>query len=174
MDYPVTLARDDNRTLLVHFPDFPEAHTFGKDETDALRHAKDALATVIDAYIRTRRDIPSPSASRRRGWRVAVPALIAAKVQLYEAMRASHVGKAELARRLGWHLPQVDRLLEMTHGSRLSQLEAAFEALGRRIVVSVESVSTATRKRASKRDLRNGRARRAPAADRRRPARQSK
>ena len=55
MDYPVTLERDDNGTILVSFPDFPEAHTFGEDEADALVRAKDALATAIDAYISTRK-----------------------------------------------------------------------------------------------------------------------
>ena len=54
-------------------------------------------------------------------------------MRLSVAMRAAKVGKAELWRRLDWHLPQVDRLLTMTHGSKLEQLEAAFGVLGRRI-----------------------------------------
>lgn len=137
MNYPVILERDDNDTILVSFPDFPEAHTFGDDEADALAHAPDALATVIDAYIKDRREIPLPSA-RATKHRVAVPALIEAKVCLYETMRTGHVSKAELARRLAWHPPQVDRLLAMTHGSKLEQIEAAFRALGKRLVVAVE------------------------------------
>ena len=60
MDYPVTLTPDDNDTVLVSFPDLPEAHTFGTDEADALLHARDAIATIIDAYIRDRRPIPTP------------------------------------------------------------------------------------------------------------------
>ena len=32
------------------------------------------------------------------------------------------IGKAELARRLGWHLPQVDRVLNVHHHSRLDQI----------------------------------------------------
>ena len=62
MDYPVTLERDDNDTILVSFPDFPEVHTFGTNEADALAKSVDALATGIDAYIKERRDIPVPSA----------------------------------------------------------------------------------------------------------------
>src|SRR5262245_37756783 len=139
MDYPVTLERDDNDTVLVGFPDFPEAHTFGEDESDALERAKDALATVIDAYIKDRRDIPSPSALVARH-RVTMPALVEAKVRLYETMRAAKVNKSELARRLDWHLPQVDRLLEMTHASKLEQLESAFAVMGKRLVVAVEDI----------------------------------
>ena len=139
MDYPVVLERDDNGTILVSFPDVPEAHTFGDDEADALRHAEDALATVVDAYIRDKRDIPLPSAKITKH-RVTMPALMEAKVALYNAMRSARVTKSELARRLHWHLPQVDRLLAMTHGSRLAQVEAALRALGKRLVVGVEDV----------------------------------
>ena len=39
-------------------------------------------------------------------------------------MRAGNVGKAELARRLDWHLPQVDRVLRVRHGSQLDQRSA--------------------------------------------------
>jgi antitoxin HicB len=140
MDYPVTLERDDNGTILVSFPDLPEAHTFGEDESDALERAKDALATVIDAYIKDRRDIPSPSAVVARH-RVTMPALVEAKVRLYETMRAAKVNKSELARRLDWHLPQVDRLLEMTHASKLEQIESALAVMGKRLVVGVEDVT---------------------------------
>ena len=139
MNYPIIFERDTNGTVLVSFPDFPEAHTFGSSQAQALLHARNALATVIDAYIKDRREIPAPS---RRAARhsVVVPALIEAKVHLYEAMRTAKIGKAELARRLDVHPPQVDRLLAMTHGSKLEQLEAAFNALGKRLTVGVEKL----------------------------------
>ena len=43
---------------------------------------------------------------------------------------------AELARRLGWHLPQVDRILDVQHRSRLDQMDAALGAIGRRLHVT--------------------------------------
>lgn len=149
MDYPVILERDTNGTILVSFTDFPEAHTFGEDEADALRHAEDALATVVDAYIKDKRDIPLPSVKVTK-YRVTMPALMEAKIALYDAMRSAKVTKSALARRLDWHLPQVDRLLAMTHGSKLEQIEAAFRALGKRLVVGVEDTpAKRTRKRFS-------------------------
>ena len=36
MEYPVKLERDDNKTILVSFPEFPKAHTYGDDVEDAL------------------------------------------------------------------------------------------------------------------------------------------
>jgi len=117
--YPVKLSRDTNDTIRVEFPDFPEAHTFGEDEGEALMHAVDALKTALSMYIDDRRDIPKPSPGKRRGKFITVPALTEAKLALYSAMRSQRVGKAELARRLNWHLPQVDRLLDLLHSSRL-------------------------------------------------------
>ena len=146
MDYPITLERDDNDTILVEFPDFPEAHTFGENEADALTRAPEALATAIDAYIKDRRDIPLPSALVAKH-RVTVPALVEAKIRLYETMREARVGKSALAKRLDWHLPQVDRLLAMTHGSKLDQLESAFQAMGKRLVIGVEDIAAPVRRR---------------------------
>jgi len=134
LDYPVTLTPDDNGTVMVSFTDLP-ADTFGDDREDALEHAVDALATILDAYIKDGREIPAPSKGRVR---VTVPALIEAKIRLYEVMRDERVTKAELGRRLRWHGPQVDRLLAMKHGSQLDQLEAAFSALGKRLVVRID------------------------------------
>jgi antitoxin HicB len=136
LDYPVTLTPDDNDTVLVSFVDWP-AHTFGEDREDALRRAVDALTTIVDAFIKDGRPIPRASKGQDR---VLVPALVEAKIRLYETMRATQVTKAELGRRLKWHPPQVDRLLAMKHSSHLDQLEAAFAALGKRLVVGVDDV----------------------------------
>ena len=142
--YPVTLAPDDNGTLLVTFPDFPGAHTSGDDEPEALARALDTLETIIDAYIRDRQDIPAPSPAT--GPSVGLPALVAAKVQIYTAMRQQKIGKTALSRRLGVHLPQIDRLLDIKHGSKLDQLEAAARALGGtlEVVVSWEDSARGT------------------------------
>ena len=58
-----------------------------------------------------------------------LPTLTAVKVMLYQGMREQGIGKAELARRLGWHLPQVDRILDVRHNSRMDQVDAAMGAI---------------------------------------------
>jgi antitoxin HicB len=134
--YPVKLTKDTNDTILVDVPDVPEAHTFGEDREEALLRAPDAIESALMGYVDLRRDIPVPRPGGR-GPFVTLPVLTEAKLALYTAMRTAKVGKAELARRLNCHLPQVDRLLDLRHASRLDQLEAAFRVLGKRLSVEI-------------------------------------
>ncbi|MGH6954377.1 MAG: type II toxin-antitoxin system HicB family antitoxin [Alphaproteobacteria bacterium] len=138
--YPVLLTRDDNGTLLVTFPDVPEAATFGKDESQALRRAADALETAFMGRMADRLVVPAPSRPTPGQRTVKLRTLAEAKLLLYAAMRARGVTRSGLARRLGWHMPQVQRLLDLRHASRLDQLEAALEALGKRLEVRALSV----------------------------------
>lgn len=137
--YPVKLTKDTNDTWLVEFPDVPEAVTFGEDHEEALARAIDALETAFMGYVGDRKDIPKPSAIKK--YSVILPALTEAKLALYSSMRSQKVGKAELARRLNCHLPQVDRLLDLMHASRLDQLEAAFRVLGKRLAIQISEAA---------------------------------
>ncbi len=137
--YAVNLE-DDDGTVLVTAPDFPELTTFGDDRDEALMRAVDAMDEAVAARIHDRRDIPMPPPPTPSQVCVQLPTLTAVKVILYQGMRDQNIGKAELARRLGWHLPQVDRVLNVNHHSRLDQMDAALNAIGLRLdVTSVAS-----------------------------------
>jgi antitoxin HicB len=137
--YAVKLTRDDNGTFMVSFPDIAEAITFGETRPESLIHAAEALEAALTIYMEDRKEIPLPRA--RRGPFVSLPALSAAKVALYQRMRKMGISKAELGRRLKLHPPQVDRLLNMKHASRLDQLEKAFLAVGKRLTVALEDAA---------------------------------
>lgn len=103
--------------------------------------AVDALEEAVAARIHDRKDIPLPTPSEAC---VQLPTLTAIKVILYQGMRDQNIGKAELARRLGWHLPQVDRVLNVNHHSRLDQMDAALNAIGLRLEVRFSHAKTAS------------------------------
>jgi antitoxin HicB len=135
--YPVNLEKDTNGSLLVTFPDIPEAASVGDDEDEALLNALDALESAIEIYFDEKREVPTPSKARKGQRVVTLPALVTAKVLLANEMIRQGVRKAELARRLELHMPQVDRLLDPRHSSKLDTIERAFEKLGKRLDVSV-------------------------------------
>ena len=107
---------------------------------DALEQAFDALVTALSFYTDDGRKLPAPSPSRGRPI-VAVPALIAAKLALHEAMLSGGVSNVELARRLGTDEKAVRRLRDPLHGSRIEAVEAALRALGKRLEVSVRAMA---------------------------------
>ena len=133
--YRVKLTHEDG-AVVVSFPDVPGALTFGIDEAEALARAADALETLFMGLIQDRRPIPKPRHSSK-GKSVVLPVLAEAKIELYNLLRDRKIGKAELARRMNCHLPQIDRLLDLRHASRLDQLEQAFRAIGKRLEVAV-------------------------------------
>lgn len=135
-DYPVILTQDDG-SVLVTFADVPEAITFGTDEDEALMHAVDALETALSFYVDDRKPLPKPSRPKRGQKTVRPSALESAKLGVYQSMIEQGVKKSELARRLGWHMPQVDRLFDLKHASKLDQIEAAAHVLGKHIEVRV-------------------------------------
>jgi len=139
MRYAVTLTPDDNGTWLVSVPDLPEALTFGEDREEALARAVDAIETALMGAIAARDEIAEPKTVGELS--VGLPALSAAKIALYQAMRAEKVGKAALAKRLGVALPQIDRLLDLRHASWLDAIERALAALGRSLTIVVEAAA---------------------------------
>ena len=136
LTYPISLRKDGD-TILATSPDFPELTTFGEDRPDALLHAVDALEEAIAARIAAKEPIPAPSTRGR--FCVALPTQTAVTVLLYQSMDAAGMKKADLARKLLWHAPQVDRLLDIRHASRLDQVDQALSAMGLGLDVNVTS-----------------------------------
>jgi antitoxin HicB len=145
MMYLCELTPDDNGTFLVTCPAFPEVTTFGEDRAQALLHAIGALEEAIAARIADDDSLPRPATEaqmkRRRGVWVRLPLLTSLKAVLYMALREQHMSRAELARQLGWHREQVDRLFRLNHASRLDQIEAALEKLHQRVDVRVREMA---------------------------------
>jgi antitoxin HicB len=134
ISYLVKLEPDDG-ALLVTCPELPEVTTFGEDEDDAIAHARNAIEEALAARIADGRDIPRPRATGRH--RAAVSLQAQMKVQLYWALAAAEITRAELMRRLGWKRESVDRLFRLDHATRIDQYDAAFRALGREIEFAV-------------------------------------
>lgn len=137
MNYPVTLTPDTNGTYLVGFPDFPEANSVGDDVADALTNAVEALTVALDIYFDARRPVPLPSEPAAGQHVVALPALDTAKVLLWNEMHAQQLRKADLARMLKVQPPQVDRLFDLSHSSKIEFVEQAAKALGKSLNVSL-------------------------------------
>jgi antitoxin HicB len=139
--YPAALTPDPDGGFTVTFRDVPEAITEGDTREEALLRAEDALQSALAMYITAKEPLPTPSEAQAREGMVPLSALGMAKTALYDAMREQGVGRAELARRLRWHPPQVSRLLDLRHASRMEHVEAALAAVGLRLIIDVSKAA---------------------------------
>lgn len=134
--YRYKIAPDDNDTLLITFPDFPEAATWAEDEEDTERRARDAIETAIAGRISDKETIPEPR-KPARGPSVTLGAVVGAKVALWNIMRRKDMKKAQLARKLGIAPALVDRLFDPRHASRIGLIEDAAAALGAEVSLTI-------------------------------------
>jgi antitoxin HicB len=118
--------------------DIPEFVTTADDIDGIVVNAVDAMQVALSAYVDERRPVPAFRTAMPDEHTVTLPALTSAKVSLYRAMHERGVSKGRLARLLGVHGPQVDRMLDLTHGSKIEAIEHALAVLGFRILLDVQ------------------------------------
>lgn len=136
--YPAEIRKYDRGTIGLFFVDVPEAATVGKNLSEAVDHATDALLVALSSYVDEGRGIPPASRAKQGQPVVCIPPLAALKLAVHDAMRQQGLTQAMLAERLGVDARQVRRILDLDHESKFSQIEAALAALGLRASVSVE------------------------------------
>jgi antitoxin HicB len=139
--YPATFEPDEDGRPVVSFPDFPHAHTDGKDDREAFEEAIDLLGSVIAKAISEKREIPAPSRLKRGQRLVPVPFWIASKLALYLEMKKQGVSNCELARRLSVRETVVRRMLDPNRATQAEKLQAALEVLGKHLAVSVRDAA---------------------------------
>ena len=134
------LKRAAEGGYIVTCRDLPALITQGEDKEDALAQAADAMDEVFATLMKL--DKPFPVASqRRRGERLVSPPVgTVAKAALHSTLRDAKITKVELAKQLGIDEKEVRRLLDPHYHSKLPRIAEAISLLGKRLVISLESV----------------------------------
>jgi len=138
--YPAVFKHDLTGRTLVSFPDFPTAYTDGADTDEALEEAIDCLGSAVAFAISDKVAIPKPSRVKRGQRDVPVPFWIVGKLALYWAIRDLEISQSELARRLNVRETVVRRMLDPNHDTKPEKIQAALEALGKRVVSIIQSI----------------------------------
>ena len=136
MRYPVKLT-PDGKFVMVSFPDVPEALTQGNNREDALRHGSDVLEAAIEHYVEAKQPVPMPSRVKRGQDAISLPPSLSAKVLLLDAMFTQKVRPSDLASRLQVTRPEVTRLLDLHHTTKIDGIARALAVLGKTLEVRV-------------------------------------
>lgn len=91
---------------------------------------------ALQYRIKQREPIPEPRRPRRGQRTFALPALVAAKIAIYQAMRVQGLNTVVMAQKMaGASETEIRRLLDLGHNTRMSYVTAALAALGKELVV---------------------------------------
>ena len=133
--YPVQLDPEEDGGYVVTLPDIAYGATQGDTLQEALLQAQDMVEETILGMIAHNEEVPIPSPAKGRPV-ARLPALTAAKLEVYRAMRQAGLDAAQLAQELGWPAKKITHIFDGYYAVRLEQLEAALAALDRRLVVT--------------------------------------
>lgn len=138
--YPVQLVRDGaTGDYVVSCRDLPAMNSVGATVDEALLEAVDGIVATIAMEMEDRRPVPMASERQEGEHIVFLPILIAMKVALHNAMIETGTRKADLARKLGQKGPQIDRLLDVEHSSKIELVELALRQLDRNVDLRVSA-----------------------------------
>ena len=128
-------------TLVVSFPDVPEAITQGKGEVQARANAEEALGLALLSY-------PAPRAGAAQAARTRLP-IAADRRRAGDRSEAGASGsdprvrdssESAFARLIGRDEKEARRILDPLHSTRLSTLSDALRALGQQMVIKTEKL----------------------------------
>lgn len=135
--YPALITQDlQDKRFLVKFYDLPEAITEGTNLEEALFNASEVLTLTLEGRMDEDIEIPRPTNTLKDIYMIAPSARIQAAL-LIRFARANHT-ISEIARAMETSWPAAARLEDPHHWPSLRQLERAANAVGQRLVISLE------------------------------------
>ena len=130
--YPCNIEgnEEDGDGFVVTFPDIKGATTGGFTFKESVILAEDCLVVSLASYVDCQEELPTPSAWAKGQEIMTVQPLIAAQLDLYQAMREQAVTISDLAQRLNLPEAEVKRLLSLDYTTSINEVVGALELLG--------------------------------------------
>ncbi len=134
--YPATVTAAEEGGFIVQFVDLLEAFSEGETLEETLENAEDVLSGVLELKLELEQDIPMPSTPKKNQYLIAPRA----SVQSAALFHLNRNGKSlsEIARNMNTGFAAVKRLENPRHTPSLRQLEKAAQALGKKLILSLE------------------------------------
>ncbi|ECG1392320.1 TPA_asm: hypothetical protein GNB58_005281 [Salmonella enterica subsp. houtenae serovar 45:g,z51:-] len=121
--------------------DLPLFNSVSFSIDDALLEAVDGAIVALSIEIDARRPVPIASQPEEGEYVIHLPVLVVMKAALHNAMISTGTRKSDLARTMGMKGPQIDRLLDVCHSSKVETVELALQQLNRTVQISVDNVA---------------------------------
>lgn len=136
MYYYAQFEKEENG-YTVTFRDIPEAITCGETYSNAQTMAEDVLISSVDIYFEDNRPFPLPSKELKNETAVFMPEVVFAKVLLHNTMLEQGIKKADLARLINTNPPEVQRILNPYHRTKIDTISKALRAMGKTLTLTL-------------------------------------
>ena len=121
---------EDGDGFVATFPDLEGAITGGFTFKESIILAEDCLVVSLASYVHCQEELPTPSKWKKGQELFTVQPLIAAQLDLYNAMRERGVTIAGMAQRLNLPEAHVERLISLDYKTSINEVVEALELLG--------------------------------------------
>ncbi|MBP3194059.1 MAG: hypothetical protein J6M05_00105 [Cardiobacteriaceae bacterium] len=124
-------------TVTARFRDIPEIIVSGTSKAETITLAEQALfAAITNSFLRMEK-FPLASEGMEQEVAVYVPETVYAKVLLHNVMIDRKVKKSELARLLDTNPPEIQRILDLKHRTKIDTIGRALALLNAPLKMSV-------------------------------------
>ncbi|WP_314739873.1 type II toxin-antitoxin system HicB family antitoxin [Haemophilus parahaemolyticus] len=137
MYYPAKFTQEDG-AYIVTFRDVPESITQGGNFEEAMFLAEDVLICGLEFYFENDKPIPLPSEPQADEIMVYLSDIVYVKALLHNARLETEMSKAELARFMDVRPPEMQRILDPRHNTKLDTISRMLSKLGRPLKLSIE------------------------------------
>ena len=136
-DFPCRFEKLKDGTEIVRCRDLPELLSYSVDGEPLENWARDAVEDCVEFRIKDGELIPEASPALPGEYVVHLSANQVAKILLSNAMARDGVSRVELAKKAELKLPEVTRILDVRHPTKIDRIEATLRSLGHRLQLSI-------------------------------------
>ena len=130
----------DDGTVLIKCRDLPELLSWSVDGQPVEVWARYAVEDCLAFMIKQGLEIPYASPAQKGEHVVELDPSETAKILLSNEMVKNKIGRARLAEKANLTLPEVTRLLNLKHKTKIESISRALNSLGKRLNLSLEAI----------------------------------
>ena len=135
--YPVELEDNNEGGFILKFRDFPDLNSEIWSLDELQNTGLSALITILDLYFEHNKVFPKPSAHKENEKVITLPISIISKMLLLNTMVSSKIRPVDLARKMGVKPQEVNRIIDLTHNTRIDTIQKALNSLGKSLTLSL-------------------------------------
>jgi antitoxin HicB len=136
-DFPCRFEKLEDGTEIVRCRDLPELLSYSVDGEPLENWARYAVEDCVEFRIKDGEIIPEASPALPGEYVVHLDANQVAKILLSNEMVRDGVSRAELAKKAELKLPEVTRILDIHHPTKIDRIETILRSLGHRLQLSI-------------------------------------